>query len=139
MPIFTMDVPKEGKVFDKIAPGRYVVKAIKWEDKLSKSGKVHYIRWTLKITGEDRWNGRQIFMSSFYKGANTAQFYKLLKDINQDHTGSAFNPDDFLEKPFEVEIDYPLDKSTNQPSKYIEVIKTFPFVSDLGSDFDDLK
>lgn len=139
MPTFEMDIPKAAKAYDPISPGRYTVKAISWEHKISKDGKVKYIRWTLKITGEDKWNGRQFFHNSFYAGSNTTQFYKFLKDIDQDHKGSAFDPDNFLEKPFEAELTYKIDKRTGQLSKYIEVDKTFPFVSDLGSDFDAFK
>lgn len=138
MPTFTMDKPEAGRVFEDIAEGRYVVKAIGWQAKEAKSNPdMKYLRWTLKITGEDKWNGRQIFMNTFYKGVkNTTQLYKMLKDINQDHAGSEFDPDSFLEKPFEVELHYPIDKRTNARSKYPEVKSTFPFVSDLGSDFD---
>lgn len=141
MPTFTMDKPEAGRVFDMIAPGRYVVKAIAWEAREGKNNpSVKYIRWTLKITGEDKWNGRQLYANTFYKGTkNTTQLYKMLKDINQDHTGSEFDPDNFLEKPFEVEIHYPIDKRTNETSKFPEVKSTYPFVSDLGSDFDIFK
>lgn len=137
MPTFTMDNPAAGKSFDPIAPGRYVVKAISWEPKEGKANpSVKYLRWTLKITGEDKWNGRQLFHNTFYKGVkNTTQLYKMLKDINQDHNGSEFNPDDFLDKPFEVEIHYPIDRRTGEVSKYAEVKATYPYVSDLGSDF----
>jgi hypothetical protein len=138
MPIFTMDQPEAGRVFDPIEAGRYVVKAISWQAKEAKTNPdIKYIRWCLKITGEDKWNGRQIFANTFYKGVkNTTQLYKMLKDINQDHTGSEFNPDDFLEKPFEAELHYPIDKRTGEITKYIEIKATYPFVSDLGSDFD---
>lgn len=137
MPTFTMDKPAAGKSFDPIATGRYTVKAIGWEAKEGKNNpSVKYLRWTLKITGEDKWNGRQLFVNTFYKGVkNTTQLYKMLKDINQDHTGSEFDPDDFLEKPFEVEIHYPIDRRTGEISKYPEIKATYPFVSDLGSDF----
>jgi hypothetical protein len=141
MPMFTMEKPAAGKVFDAIEPGRYVVKAISWQAKEGKSNPdIKYIRWTLKITGEDKWNGRQLFVNTFYKGVkNTTQLYKMLKDINQDHTGSEFDPDSFLDKPFEVEVHYPIDKRTNEITKYPEVKTTFPFVSDLGSDFEFFK
>ena len=137
MPTFTMDKPVGGGVYNDIEPGRYVVKAIKWEAREAKSNPdMKFIRWTLKITGEDKFNGRQLFMSTFYKGVkNTTQLYKMLKDINQDHNSTEFDPDDFLEKPFEVDVHYPIDKRTGMKSKYAEVKGTYPFVSDLGSDF----
>lgn len=134
-----MDKPQH-QVFDPIPEGRYVVRVVKYELMAGKQNPlVKFIKWTLKITGEDGWNGRQIFHNTFYQGAKTTDMYKFLKDINPDFTGTEFDPEDFLNKPFEAELYYKDDPKTGEKSRFISVKYTYPYIADLGSDFADFK
>lgn len=139
MPKLMMDKP-EHTVFQPIEPGRYTMKVVSYELMAGKTNPgVKFIKWTCKITGEDRYNGRQVFYNSFYQGAKTTDLYKFLKDVNPDFTGTEFDPDDFIGKPFEADLEYKFDKRTNEISKYISVVRTYPYVGDFSSDFDDFK
>ena len=131
------EAPDKDDKYPQIEPGKYTVKAIKWEDKTSKSGDKKYIGWQLRITGENKFNGRVIFFNTMYSGTKfTGQLVAMLQSINPDFNyldaNGEFDPDEFIGKPFEVDLHYTIDATTNSDSKYPSIKKCYPFVSDLG-------
>lgn len=116
--------------FEELPEGRYAVKVNKYEFMESKNTGNKYLKWTLKVTGEDKFNNSLIWMNTFPHIENPWFFAQFVKSIDPNINTSDFELDDLIGKTLEVDIKYDSDKE-GKKSEYPTVKRFYPYISEI--------
>lgn len=121
--------PDFTEVAEEIKPGTYrgMIKTVKegsWGE-----GKP-YLNWEIETVGEQdpKNNGRRIFHKTATSGKGAFQLQKLYKAATGSSLTGPFNTDQILGKQVVVELVDGVNRTTGQPSGYIEVKNVRPVV-----------
>ena len=133
MTIFYPDYTEvKTKAYEKLPEGKYCVYINKYEVKTNLATNEQYFTWYLKIFSNEHYNGRYVFYQTPLGGQYSWKLSALLTAASPSYNMGGFDPEDFIGKPVEIEVGYPISKKDNLPTKYETVMKIATHV-ELGS------
>jgi hypothetical protein len=88
-----------------LAIGSYPMKAISFDVKKSKTGN-EYVDWIMISLSQDKYKDLTISHYTPLEGKGSVYLKNFLMSINDNYDGEDFSPEEYLNKPVMVKVDY---------------------------------
>lgn len=115
----------EAGAFSKTTVGKYLLRVVGCEAKVSKASGNNYLEFKLEIFGHPEFSGRSIFYNSPLAGKGAFRLQNLLRACGLDPNNSDVETDDLLGKELGAMLDYEKDQEGNL-RKYPSAFEVFP-------------